>query len=33
VHDSAQHPAIVDTIHAANIGRQQRLDPRPLRIR
>lgn len=33
VDDPAQHPAIVDTVHAANILRQQRLDPSPLRIR
>jgi hypothetical protein len=30
--DPAQHSAIIDTLHAANVSRQQRLDPRPLRI-
>jgi hypothetical protein len=31
--DAAQHPAIVNPIHAAYVRRQQWLDPVPLRIR
>ena len=31
--DPAQHTAIVDPIHAAHVGRQERLDPSPLNIR
>jgi hypothetical protein len=31
--DPAENPAIVNPLLAANIGRQQRLNPRPLRIR
>ena len=31
--DAAQHPAIVDPLHAAPISRQQWLDPGPLCIR
>jgi hypothetical protein len=33
VDDAAQHPAIIDTIHAPHVSRQQRLDPSPLCIR
>jgi hypothetical protein len=31
--DPAQHTAIVHPLHTANIHRQKRLDPLPLRIR
>jgi len=31
--DPAQHPAVVNALLAAHVGRQKRLDPRPLLIR
>jgi hypothetical protein len=30
MHDPADHPTIIDTLHAANIARQMRPDPSPL---
>jgi hypothetical protein len=33
VDDPAQHPTIIHPLLAAHVGRQQRLDPSPLRIR
>jgi len=32
MHDPADHPPIIDTLDAAYIGRQMRLDPRPLLV-
>jgi hypothetical protein len=30
MHDPADHPTIIDPLHAANIARQMRPDPSPL---
>jgi len=32
VHDSADDPAIINPLNPANVGRQMRLNPRPLLV-